>query len=144
MGRRYGLTMFRVCNKNGADPAYPPVALAVRVPPARKGSIPLHCRLAQACQRLWLVVLDGVYRQFTYVGRTIQPGAPSALALAEAIRILADRIEFKNSASLSRQLHTSPLPATHVSVGYCWRNNRFPPLITGETITYATSCRTPA
>ena len=32
--------------------------------------------LAQAYQRLWLVVIDDVYQQFTDVGLAVQPSAP--------------------------------------------------------------------
>jgi len=47
--------MFRVRNENGLDPAYPPVALmSVCFQPEEKQ--PPTCLLAQACQRLWLVV----------------------------------------------------------------------------------------
>ena len=32
-GREYGVTTFHLFNKNGLDPAYPPVTEIVRVPP---------------------------------------------------------------------------------------------------------------
>lgn len=37
----------------------------------------------------------------------------------------------------SGKLHTPLLPATHVSLGYCWSYNRFPPdLLVGGTMTH--------
>ena len=36
-----------------------------------------HAILAQAYQRLWLVELDGVYQQFTYVGHITKPSTYS-------------------------------------------------------------------
>jgi len=39
-------------------------------------------------------------------------------AARACVTILSDE------ATLSQQLHTSPLPVTHVLVGYCWQNNR--------------------
>jgi hypothetical protein len=30
----------------------------------------------------------------------------------------------KEEATLLRELHTPPLPETHVPVGYCWQNSR--------------------
>lgn len=38
-------------------------------------------------------------------------------------------------ATLSEELHTPPLPVTHVFLGYCWSYSRFPllTLTAGET-----------
>ncbi len=110
--------MFHVHNKNRLDPAYPPVTeLSVYSQPKREQ--PATYLLAQACQRLWLGVIDDVSQQFTYVGHTIQPSAPSALARAEVTFPSRFRCRPKTGAKLSQQLHTSPLPVMHVPVGYC-------------------------
>src|SRR5262249_59001730 len=45
-------------------------------------------------------------------------------------------------ASLSRRLHTSPLPATHAAVGYSWQNWRLSQSRDRTAVTSATSCRT--
>src|SRR5206468_5187654 len=46
-------------------------------------------------------------------------------------------------ASLSRRLHTPPLPATHAAVGNSWQNRRLCQRVTRSTaVTSATSCRT--
>jgi hypothetical protein len=58
-GRRYGLTMFRVSNTNGVDPAYPPVAL-LSMCPHHIREHPATYLLVQACQHLWLVDADDV------------------------------------------------------------------------------------
>ncbi len=58
-GRRYGLTMFRVNNTSGVDPAYPPVAL-LSVCPHHIREHPATYLLVQACQHLWLVEADDV------------------------------------------------------------------------------------
>ncbi|HVK54032.1 MAG TPA: hypothetical protein VM532_03290 [Burkholderiales bacterium] len=63
--------------------------------------------------------IDDVYQQFTYVGHTVQPSAPSALTLAEATFFLTVLVESEDPATLSRPLHTPPLPAAHGPVGYC-------------------------
>src|SRR5574341_745769 len=44
--------------------------------------------------------------------------------------------------ALSQQLHTPPLPVTHVLVGYWWQNTRLCPVCTVITATQTTSCRT--
>ena len=44
-----------------------------------------------------------------------------------------------DEATLSLELHTLPLPATHVQVGYCWQNNK---LHLSVTNTHTSSCRT--
>ena len=73
---RYELTTFPKVDKDGLGALCPPVALDVhdRVP-----TRPCTCYsaiLAQACQHLWLIALDDVYREFTCVHHTIHP-APS-------------------------------------------------------------------
>ena len=44
--------------------------------------------------------------------------------------------------TLSQQLHTPPLPVTHVLGGYWWQNTRLCPVCTVITATHRTSCRT--
>ena len=48
----------------------------------------------------------------------------------------------QDEAPLSQQLHTPPLPVTHVLVGYWWQNTRLCPVCTVITATQTTSCRT--
>jgi len=43
---------------------------------------------------------------------------------------------------VSPELHTPPLPVTHVWVGYHWQNNGLPPAYAVVTNTCTTSCRT--
>ncbi len=63
---------------SGADPSYSPAASRPWWPSTRG---PLHTayRLVQACQHVWLVTRDDVYRKFTCVGRTRPSLAPLRL-----------------------------------------------------------------
>ena len=84
------------------------------IPEGKEITYPLTF-LVQACQQLWLVICDDVYRQFTFVG-------PVTLALAPLCLLLADSAFPHGSAYsflrvLFRQLHTGQLLLLHVSVG---------------------------
>jgi len=75
---RYGLTTFHTVDKDGLGALCPPVALDVHdrglaTPCTRYSAI-----LAQACQHLWLVAFNDVYRECTCVHHTIHP-APTPL-----------------------------------------------------------------
>ena len=83
-------------------------------------------------QPLTLVITNDVYQRFTFVDHTTPSWFPTALRLAVAmsthvfIAILRARpacAELTDEATLSPELHTPPLPATHVWVGYRWQNN---------------------
>jgi hypothetical protein len=69
---------------------------------------------------------------------SLQPWFPTALVLAvvaashDLTTILTDEV------TLSPELHTPPLPATHVRIGYWWQNTRWHPVFTVATATYAT------
>ena len=63
-------------------------------------------------------------RRFTWVGRTTRPWSPTAAVLAVAISARAPIAILAGEDTLSRGLRTSPLPATHASVGDCWQNSR--------------------
>jgi hypothetical protein len=52
------------------------------------------------------------------------PGRLNRLVLAVAASTRVSTAVLMNVAALSRQLHASPLPGTHVLVGYGWQNNR--------------------
>jgi hypothetical protein len=69
--------------------------------------------LVQACQHLWPVLDYEVYRRFTCVNRAIEPCPRSALVLADP----DSTSRFppgSRRGTLFRQLHTPPLPVTHV------------------------------
>jgi hypothetical protein len=118
-----GLTTFRRSSAGGEGRSSPPV-----VPRLRQGiTQPLvltTCLLAQAYQHLWLVVSHGVYRCFTWVDLSTRSWLPTALMLAVAASARASATLLSEEATLSRELRTSPLPGTHVPVGYCWQNSR--------------------
>ena len=87
----------------------------------------------------------GLFSMTTFVSSSLMLPIPSFLA---PLRLSAARIEvtsrFTLSASwlratLSPELHTRPLPATHVRVRNYWHYNRSTLRL---TIKWATSCRT--
>ena len=63
-------------------------------------------------------------RRFTWVGRTTRPWSPTAAVLAVAASARAPVAILADEDTLSRGLHTPPLPAAHASVGDCWQNSR--------------------
>jgi len=69
-------------------------------------------------QHLWLVLSNDVYQRFTSVNHTTPSWLPTALVLAVAIIPHSLMTSSKAEATLSLKLHTWPLPATHVQVGY--------------------------
>ena len=75
--RKYGLTEFHNHHKSGLGPACSPVTRCQRVPRCKRDN-QSRTLLVEACQQLWLHAVDGVYQQFTYVGRTTQPSASPA------------------------------------------------------------------
>jgi hypothetical protein len=58
---------------NGLGALYPPVAWDAHDKEGETPCTRYSALLAQACQHLWLVVYDDVYRAFTWVRHTIHP-----------------------------------------------------------------------
>ena len=80
-----GLTTFRRGNKlGGAGRVSPPVVPHLRWRSSEPPDL-TTCLLAQACQHLWLVLCDDVYRRFTWVDRATSSWAPTTLMLAVAV-----------------------------------------------------------
>ena len=75
---RYGLTTFRKIDQDGLGALCPPVACGVHDRGLANPCTRYSALLAQACQHLWLVAFNDVYREFTCVHHTIHP-APSPL-----------------------------------------------------------------
>jgi hypothetical protein len=75
---RYGFTTFHKVDKNGLGALCPPVAFGVHDRGLANPCTRYSAILAQACQHLWLVAFNDVYREFTCVHHTIHP-APSPL-----------------------------------------------------------------
>ena len=75
---RYGLTTFRKIDQDGLGALCPPVACGVHDRGLANPCTRYSALLAQACQHLWLVAFNDVYREFTCVYHTIHPG-PSPL-----------------------------------------------------------------
>jgi hypothetical protein len=77
-------------------------------------------------KQLWLISAYEVYQQFTYVNPISQPSSSTPLLLGVSRSLLAESICPKHPrATLSEELHTPPLPVTHVFLGYCWSYSRF-------------------
>ena len=80
--------------------------------------------LVRACQPLWPNPDDEVYRQFTSVAHT-----ELALHLTphggwQCRSLSRHRVNRQSRGALSPELHTLPLPGTHVQIGNCWSYNR--------------------
>ena len=77
-------------------------------------------------KQLWLLSAYEVYQQFTYINHISQPSSSTPLLLGVSRSFLAEQICPKPpGATLSEELHTPPLPVTHVFLGYCWSYSRF-------------------
>ena len=92
--------------------------------PARDVHDPIH-----RISRLRCSIMTKPHQGFTRV-------RPSSLLLARARPTAGHALRHHPS------LHTPPLPATHVWVGYHWQYNRLPPDFSVVTNTCTTSCRT--
>ncbi len=143
IGRRYGLTMFHVHNKNGLDPAYPPVTeLSVCSQPKREQ--PATCLF-------WLkpVSVFGLSFLTMFISSSLTLVIPSSLVLPPHWR--SQRSPSPRGSGVIRRWSYIVPAASHIAVASDACASRL--LLTeqqvsslstsiGETITYATSCRT--
>ncbi|CAG9237504.1 hypothetical protein PSP6_740064 [Paraburkholderia tropica] len=82
--------------------------------------------MVDACQQLWHRPTYEVYQQFTYVNHISQPSSSTPALLGVSGRLSRDSHPPElPGATLSEELHTPPLPVTHVFLGYCWSYSRF-------------------
>ena len=103
----------------------------------------LRCRLARACQRLWLAVAYDAYGSSLVLGISSSLVSPTALTLAVAEATSRRSPHLDDGERLSRQLPTRPLPVAPVPIGYCERNRRFGLWVFSyRTIIATTSSRT--
>ena len=114
--RRYGFTVFRVFDTDGLGSGYSSAAILsvrfhmlgkrpCRTPFGSGLSAPLACSYYRGLSPVHLLNL------------AIKPGPRSALMLADPN--VASRFHSgSRRGTLSRQLHTPPLPAAHVPIGY--------------------------
>ena len=82
-GRRTGLPCSVSVTTNGVGALCPPVAWDAHDKEARSPCTRYSALLAQACQHLWLVFCDDVYRAFTWVRHTIHPSPVSVSVLTD-------------------------------------------------------------
>jgi hypothetical protein len=78
-------------------------------------------------QHLWLVLINDVYQRFRCLNPTTPSWLPTAPVLAVATIPRGLMTSSKAEATLSLKLHTRPLPATHVQVGYRQQNTGLHP-----------------
>jgi hypothetical protein len=82
-GRRTGLPCSVSVTTNGVGALYPPVAWDAHDKEGETPCTRYSALLAQACQHLWLVFVDDVYRAFTWVRHTIHPSPVSVSVLTD-------------------------------------------------------------
>lgn len=82
-GRHTGLPCSVSVTANGVGALCPPVAWDAHDKEARSPCTRYSAVLAQACQHLWLVFCDDVYRAFTWVRHTIHPSPVSVSVLTD-------------------------------------------------------------
>ena len=118
--RAYHVSCTYLC---GLGPTYSPGVYHLRQTRLQRLILTTYL-LVQAYQHLSLVNFHDVYRWFTYVDHTAPSWFPTTLVLAitAAARAFA-AIRLADGATLSQELRTSPLPVTHVLVGYRWQNS---------------------
>ena len=69
----YGVAMFRLSHNEWGRRALSTGSVAAHDKEGESPCTRYSALLAQACQHLWLVVYDDVYRAFTWVRHTIHP-----------------------------------------------------------------------
>ena len=116
-GRRTGLPCSVSVTTNGVGALCPPVAL---LPMTRKRESPCtrySALLAQACQHLWLVFCDDVYRAFTWVRHTIHPSPVSVSVLTDTSSPHGCDASLATVGALSEGT-VQVVTFLHISVGY--------------------------
>jgi len=115
----YGLTTFPACHTTDLGSTSSPAVQQRRNPNFQRVNR-LHTILVDAAQQLRHRYNHGVYQQFTYINHISQPSSltPSLLGVSICAPHDAHLPELPG-ATLSEELHTPPLPVTHVFLGYC-------------------------
>ena len=116
-GRRTGLPCSALVTTNGVGALCPPGAWDAHDKEARSPCTRSSAVLAQACQHLWLVFCDDVYRAFTWVRHTIHPSPVSVVVLTDTSAphgCDASRVTVGSLSEGSVRVVTFP----HIFVGY--------------------------
>jgi hypothetical protein len=120
----YRLTTFPACHTTEAGPAFSPVAPRRRNPKFQRVNQPRTFWFEP--NSIWLGNSNEVYQQFTYVDHFSQPcSAFPAVGERPRVYLTAPACPKRPGATLLEELHTPPLPVTHVFLGYCWSYSRF-------------------
>jgi hypothetical protein len=116
-GRRTGLPCSVSVTANGVGALCPPVAWDAHDKEARTPCTRYSAVLAQACQHLWLVFCDDVYRAFTWVRHTIHPSPVSVLVLTDTSSPHGCDVSLTTVGALSGG-PVQVVTFLHISVGY--------------------------
>ena len=121
--RRFGLTEFHNCHKDGLGPACSPVTQCQRAPRCKRDN-QSRTILVEACQQLRLHAVDGVYQQFTCVGHTNQPSVSPACC-SQDLHGASRRPHTTNFMGLHCQdASHNAVTSDALSLGYFWLNKR--------------------
>jgi len=114
----YGVAMFRLSHNEWVRRALS--TGSVRVHDKERGNpcTRYSALLAQACQHLWLVVCDDVYRAFTWVRHTIHPSPISVSVLTDTSAPRGCDASLATVGSLSEG-SVQVVTFLHIFVGYC-------------------------
>src|SRR5262245_19136524 len=116
-GRRTGLPCSVSVTTNGVGALCPPVAWDAHDKEARTPCTRYSAVLAQACQHLWLVFCDDIYRAFTWVRHTIHPCPVSVLVLTDTSSPHGCDVSLTTVGALSGG-PVQVVTFLHISVGY--------------------------
>jgi hypothetical protein len=113
----YGIAMFRLSHNEWGRRALSTGSVAAHDKERESPCTHYSALLAQACQHLWLVFFDDVYRAFTWVRLTMHPSPVSVVVLTDT--------SLPHGSDASR-LAVGPLSGgavrvvtfPHISVGY--------------------------
>lgn len=79
--RMYGVSEFRNDDKSDLGSAYLPVVVCQRIPRCKR-DIQLRTFWSKPVSDIWLLAVDGIYQQFTFVNHITQPSTSPAVSLA--------------------------------------------------------------
>src|SRR5712664_3568905 len=117
-GRRTGLPCSVSVTRNWLGALPPPGAWDAHDKERGNPCTRYSALLAQACQHLWLVFVDDVYRAFTWVRHTIHPSPVSVVVLTDTSAPHGCDASLATVGSLSEgSVRVVTFP--HIFVGYC-------------------------
>src|SRR5262249_30049160 len=113
----YGVAMFRRSHNEWGRRALSTGSVAAHDKERENPCARYSALLAQACQHLWLVCFDDVYRAFTWVRHTIHPSPVSVLVLTDTSSPHGCDASLTTVGSLSEGA-VRVVTFSHIFVGY--------------------------